>query len=65
MQIPKLSEVRKAVAALAAGVAVMVAAGLITGDLASWVTGAIAAVMAALATSAAPRNTDPEALPTP
>lgn len=47
---------RKAWAALAAGSAVMVAAGLITGAAEAWVTGAVAAVTAALSVYAAPAN---------
>lgn len=54
-----LSKIRKAVAALTAGGAVMVAAGLITGDPAAWWTGSIAALTAGLAVYAAPPNQPP------
>ena len=57
--MPNLAEVRKALAALAAGAAVCVAAGLITGSLAVWVTTGIAAVTAALGVYAAPANKPP------
>ncbi len=50
MSLPKLAEIRKAYAAFAAGVVVMLAAGLITGEPAAWLAGAIQAVTAGLAT---------------
>jgi hypothetical protein len=57
VKLPSLGEVRKAVAALSAGVVVMVAAGLITGSVQAWIVGALAAVGAGLATYAVPANT--------
>lgn len=46
----------KAWAALAAGIAVVLAAGLITGQTAVWVSTLVAAVTAALGVYAAPKN---------
>jgi hypothetical protein len=54
-----LGEARKAVAAFTAGIAVMVAAGITTGNLAVWLTGAAAAVTAALNTYLSPPNDPP------
>jgi putative intracellular protease/amidase len=51
-----LAKVSKAVAALAAGLAIMVAAGLITGKPAVWGTTGVEAVMQALAVYMAPAN---------
>lgn len=58
--IARLAEIRKALAALSGAVAVMIAAGLITGSLAAWITGAVAAALAAITTWAAPANTPHE-----
>lgn len=54
-----IARARKAWAALAAGLAVFLAAGIITGKPAVWISTGIAAVTVALATYAAPRNAEP------
>lgn len=51
-----LARYRKAFAALAAGVAVFLASGLITGSTAVWISTAIAAVGTALGVTVAPKN---------
>lgn len=52
----RLAEFRKALAALAAGAAVFVASGLLTGSTAVWISTGIAAVSTALGVAAAPKN---------
>jgi hypothetical protein len=59
MRIPSLAEIRKALAAAAAAAAVMVAAGLITGSTAAWITGAIATLSTLVVTYLAPANAAP------
>lgn len=51
-----IARYRKAFAALVAGVAVVLASGLITGSTAVWVSTIVAAVTAALAVLSAPPN---------
>ncbi len=58
MKIPRPAEMKKTLAALGAGVAVMVGAGLITGSAAAWGTGGIAAAIAAISVFAVPKNAD-------
>lgn len=60
MSLSTLGEARKAVRAAAAGLAVMVAAGLVTGSAAVWLTGLVAAVAAGVAAFAAKPNDDPK-----
>lgn len=55
-----LARYRKAWAALAAGAAVFLASGLITGSTAVWISTAIAALSAALGVARAPKNADPK-----
>lgn len=58
-----LAKIRKAVAAFSAAAAVMVAAGLLTGSTAAWITGALAAVGTALAVYVAPANATNDVAP--
>lgn len=59
MKLPSLGAITKALAALGAGVTVMIAAGLITGQTAVWVSTGIGAVAAMLTVYAAPKNKEP------
>jgi hypothetical protein len=63
MKLPTLAEVRKAYAAFAAAVVVMIGAGLITGDAQAWISGAVAAVAAGLATYGVNANAVPPTQP--
>jgi hypothetical protein len=56
MRIPSVSEIRKALTALGAGVAVMITAGLITGQTAVWISTGIGALGIALSVYAGPKN---------
>lgn len=51
-----IARYRKALAALAAGAAVVVASGLLTGNVGVWLSTAVAALTAALGVAAAPAN---------
>lgn len=52
----RLRSVQKALGALAAGLAVMVSAGLVTGEAKVWAGGAIAAAIETLSVFLAPAN---------
>lgn len=53
-----LAQFRKAYAALAAGAAVVLASGLVTGSLGVWISAGIAAAGAALGVAVAPKNVE-------
>lgn len=56
MKLPSFGRVSKVVYALAAAVGVMASAGLITQNVAVWISTASTAVVVGLATYAAPKN---------
>lgn len=61
MRIPRPGEVRKALAAAAAAVAVGTAAGIIEGEWEDWVTGLIGMAVAYVTVYATPANDPPGA----